>query len=108
MVVLREMRRRARFLVGPVLGLAATAYFAYNLVEGDRGLRAWVRLNHQVRVAEGNLAAVDAERQALDRRVGDMQPNHVDPDLLDEEVRRTLDLVSPNEIVIPQQPANPH
>lgn len=101
MVVLRELRRQARFLVGPMLGLAATIYCAYNLVEGDRGLRAWVRLNHELRVAESNLAAVDAQRQALDHRVEEMQPDHVDPDLLDEEVRRTLDLVSPNEIVIP-------
>jgi len=100
MVVFREMRRRARVLIGPVLGLALTGYFAYHLVEGDRGLRAWVRLNHDMRVARDNLAAVDAERAALDRRVADMRPDHVDPDLLDEEIRRQLDLASPNEIVI--------
>lgn len=102
MVVLREMRRRARFLVGPVLGLAVTGYFLYHLIEGDRGLVAWVRLNHDMRIAQANLAQVDADRAALARRVADMQPNHVDRDLLDEEIRRTLNYVAPNEIVITQ------
>jgi cell division protein FtsB len=100
MVVLREMRRRARVLVGPVLGLAATGYCAYHLIEGDRGLLAWVRLNHEMRVAQDNLAVVEAERATLDRRVTDMRPDHVDPDLLDEQVRRTLDLAAPDQIVI--------
>jgi cell division protein FtsB len=100
MVVLREMRRRARVLIAPVLGLAAAGYFAYHLVEGDRGLLAWLRLNHELRVAQDDLAAVDGDRMALDHRVADMRPDHVDPDLLDEEVRRTLDLARPDEIVI--------
>jgi cell division protein FtsB len=100
MIVLREMRRRMRSLIGPVLGLAVTGYFAYHLVEGDRGLMAWVRLTQAVRVAKANLAEVTAERAALDHRVANMRPDHVEPDLLDEEVRKTLDLVAPDEIVI--------
>jgi cell division protein FtsB len=100
MIVLREMRRRARVLLGPVLGLAATGYFAYHLVQGDRGLGAWLRLTQEMRVARNNLAKVSSERGALDRRVDNMRPDHVDPDLLDEEIRRSLDLAAPNEIVI--------
>ena len=30
-----------------------------------------------------------------------MRPNQVDPDLLDAQVRKTLDVVRPDEIVIP-------
>ena len=104
MIVLREMRRRARVLLGPVLGLAATGYFAYHLVQGERGLGAWVRLNQDMRVAKDNLAKVESERAALDRRVANMRPDHLDPDLLDEEIRRTLDLAAPNEIVIMRKP----
>jgi len=40
MIVLREMRRRARYLVRPVLGLAATGHFAFHLGDGAPGLRA--------------------------------------------------------------------
>ena len=49
MVVLHEMRRRGRFLVGPLLGLALTSYFVYHTIEGDRGLRAWRDINQQLR-----------------------------------------------------------
>jgi len=104
MIVLREMRRRARVLVGPVFGLALIGYFAYHLVEGDRGLLAWRRITQQLSLAQQNLATVDAQRAALDRRVSHMRSNHVDPDLLDTQVRRTLDVVRPDEIVIMRPP----
>ena len=100
MIVLREMRRRAKALVGPMLGMALTGYFAYHLVEGDRGLRAWVRLTQELRLAKDSLSAVTAERADLDHRVSHMRPDHVDPDLLDSQVRKTLDVASPDEIVI--------
>jgi cell division protein FtsB len=106
MVVFREMRRHARVLIAPVLGIAATSYFIYHGIEGDRGVGAWVRINHELRIAQDNLDAVTKQREALDHRVRDMRPDHVDPDLLDEEVRRNLDMAQPNEIVIirPKQP----
>ena len=105
MIVLREMRRRARVLIGPVLGLALTGYFAYHLIEGDRGLRAWMRITQELRQAKSNLADVASERAALDRRVANMRPDHLDPDLLDTQVRRNLDVAAPDEIVI-MQPGN--
>jgi cell division protein FtsB len=107
MIVLREMRRRGRVLVGPVLGLALTGYFAYHLVEGDRGLRAWLRVTQELRITKENLATVAAERTALEHRVSHLRSDHVDPDLLDTQVRRTLDVVSPDEIVI-ITPADKH
>jgi len=100
MIVLREMRRRAKVLAGPVLGLALTFYFAYHLVEGDRGLRAWLRVTQELRFAKQTLSAVAADRAALEHRVSHMRPDHVDPDLLDSQARRTLDVASPDEIVI--------
>ena len=106
MIVLREMRRRAKVLIGPVLGLALTGYFAYHLIEGDRGLRAWMRITQELRQAKSNLADVASERATLDRRVANMRPDHLDPDLLDTQVRRNLDVAAPDEIVI-MQPGNP-
>ena len=105
MVVLREMRRRARVLALPVCGLALIGYFAYHLVEGDRGLRAWLRTTQQLDAARRNAAAVEAERASLDHKLSHFRSEHVDPDLLDTQVRRTLDVVRPDEIVIMQPPA---
>jgi len=47
---------------------------------------------------------VVGDRAALDHRVSHMRPDHVDPDLLDSQARRTLDVVSPDEIVIMRPP----
>jgi cell division protein FtsB len=105
-IVFREMRRRAKVLVAPVLGLALTGYFAYHLVEGDRGLRAWMRLTQELRSAKTTLADVSTERARLERRASNMRSEHLDPDLLDSQVRRTLDFAAPDEIVI-IQPAKP-
>ena len=104
MILLRELRRRAPLVVAPILGMALTGYFAYHLVEGDRGLRAWVQVTQQLRLAKENLSAVATDRAALEHRVSHMRPDHVDPDLLDSQVRRTLDVVAPGEIVIIEHP----
>jgi len=109
MIVLHEMRRRARFLVGPFLGLAFTSYFVYHTIEGDRGLRAWREISQQLSAANDAFATVEAERDALAHKVAGLNPNHVDPDLLDQQIRATLDLVAPDEVVImqPNQPSAP-
>jgi cell division protein FtsB len=100
MILLRPLGRRARSVAGPILGIALTGYFAYHLVEGDRGLKAWLRLNREIGTATANLDAVRAQRAALDLKVSELRPDHVDPDLLDERIRATLNLVLPDDIVI--------
>jgi cell division protein FtsB len=100
--VLRELRKRARFIAGPTLGIALTGYFVYHLIEGDHGLLAWVRLTREIREENAKLEGVRAQRTALDLKVSNLKPEHIDPDLLDEQVRATLNVVAPNEIVIMQ------
>jgi cell division protein FtsB len=100
MIVLHEMRRRARQLIGPLLGLTLTSYFVYHTIEGERGLRAWVDVTQQLHAANDALATVQAERDALAHKVAGLDPNHVDPDLLDQQIRATLDLVAPDEVVV--------
>jgi cell division protein FtsB len=102
MMVLRQLRKRARFIAGPTLGIALTGYFVYHLIEGDHGLLAWVRLTREIREQNAKLEEVRAHRAALDLKVSGLKPEHIDPDLLDEQVRATLNLVAPNEIVIMQ------
>ncbi len=104
MIVLRELRRRARFILGPILGIALTGYFIYHLIEGDRGFLAWLRLTREIRAENAGLEAVRAQREALDLKVSNLKPDHLDPDLLDERIRATLNLVAPDETVI-MQPA---
>ena len=96
-----EFRRRVRAVSGPVLAVSLVCYFAYNLFAGDRGLLAWLHLNQELRDAQATYSAVHADRQNLERRVALLRPEHIDPDMLDERARAVLQLVGPNEIVIP-------
>jgi cell division protein FtsB len=102
MTVLRELRKRARSIVGPALGIALTGYFVYHLIEGHHGFLAWVRLSQEIREETAKLEEVRTQRATLDLKVADLRPEHVDPDLLDEQVRSTLNVVAPGEIVIMQ------
>jgi cell division protein FtsB len=83
-----------------MLGIALTFYFAYHLVEGDRGLRAWVRVTQELRAAKDQVTAISAERAQLEHRVSHMRPDRVDPDLLDAQVRKMLDVMRPDEFAI--------
>lgn len=100
MDVLYALRARARQIVGPVLGFALCAYFAYHLVEGDRGLLALWNLQTQVRDAQATLAQLEAERAPLAKHVALLQGNHINRDYLDERVRAMLNYGAPNEIVV--------
>ena len=105
MMIVQEIKRRARFIAGPVLGISLVCYFGYHLVQGERGLRAWLRLNQEIKVAQLRLGGLDDERAALEGRVSLLRSEHLDRDLLDERARATLNLAGPHEIVILRTPS---
>jgi cell division protein FtsB len=96
----RHIRRQAHAIVGPLIGLTLAAYFAYHLVEGDRGLIAWVHMTQQIRAAKLQQARIHEERAEAEHRVALLRPEHLDPDLLDEQARAALNLIGPGEVVI--------
>jgi len=104
MEIWRELRRRAGDVIGPVLGFCIVGYFVYHSIEGDRGLLAYVRLTERLRDAKAQLEEVQAERQAIDRRVSLLRTDNLDPDMLDERARAILNYSRPDEIVIRDTP----
>lgn len=99
MLVIDEIRQRARLIVGPILGVTLVVYFAYHLVQGDRGLLAWLRLSQQINEAHQTLDQIKTAEAPLAEHIALMR-NRIDPDLLDQQVRATLDLIGPNEVVV--------
>ena len=79
---------------------APSATFAYHSVEGDRGLFALIRLSEQIQESRVQLDELSAERKALERRVSNLRPDHLDADMLDERARLILNLARPDEIII--------
>jgi cell division protein FtsB len=95
-----HIARRTWQLVASVIGACIVGYFLYHTVEGERGWVAQMRLQNQVEAAQGKLSHLQQEHDALDHRVHLMRPETLDPDLLDEESRKTLNYSKPNEIII--------
>jgi cell division protein FtsB len=75
-------------------------YFGVNAYSGNRGLRAKQDLDQQIAQLSGELAGLKAERGTWERRVSLLRADSIDPDMLDERARATLNLVGPHEIVI--------
>ena len=100
MGLMQEIRARARYVIGPVLGICAVGYFAFHVVHGDRGLIAWWNIKQQVSAAKQALAVTQGERETLERRVQLMEPGTLDPDMIEERARLMLNYGYADEIVI--------
>lgn len=100
MNILGELRRRARFVVGPVLGICAVSYFTYHAIHGDRGFIAWRHLKQKVITARAANAVLIAERQHLEHRVKLLHPTSLDPDMLEERARVMANYGYADEIVV--------
>lgn len=100
MTVLKDLQRRSRYFTLPALGACVLAYFAYHMVQGDRGLLSMMRLSNEVARAEQGLTRLQTERMGLEHRVGLLDRRSLDLDMLEERLRLDLHKVRPNEVVI--------
>ena len=75
-------------------------YLFYFLVYGQRGLLQYFYLSKQNQEYNDTLAQLSSENQYMSNRIKKLQPNTVDLDFLDEQVRKKLGLIDKNEIVI--------
>ena len=75
-------------------------YLVYFLVYGQRGFFQYLYLSKQNQEYNDTLAQLTSENQYISNRIMKLQPNTVDLDFLDEQVRKKLGLIDKNEIVI--------
>jgi cell division protein FtsB len=92
--------KRTWQMIASVAGACIVGYFLYHTIEGERGWVAQMHLQNEVDAAQDKLSQLQKEHEALDHRVHLMRPETLDPDLLDEESRKTLNYSKPNEIII--------
>lgn len=100
MALLQQLRMRAKNAAVPVLSLCLILYFGYHSVEGRYGLISLHRLNLRIAHLETQSEILAARRAALEKKVAMLRPESLEPDLLDEEVRKSLGFVHRDEIVI--------
>jgi len=95
-----ELRLRARYIVGPIIGICAVVYFAFHAIRGERGVIALRQLSHRVELARLEYAKVKSQRMELEHRVSLLHPDSLDPDMLDERARIMLNYGLEDDIVI--------
>jgi len=84
----------------PLLALAAGGYFGYHLQNGDHGLGSRVDLERRKNVLEGEIAGLREVRLRIERDVALLEPESLDPDMLDERARAILNLAHPDDLVM--------
>lgn len=84
----------------PLLAMLLIGYFAFYTFFGERSLLRLMRLETEIQTTQEKLDGAQGEHDAIAARVNRMRPGSIDPDLLDEQVRRTLNYTAPDEIVI--------
>lgn len=71
------------------------------LLFGTTGLFAWNDYSRELASRRVELAQLQAQEIALQNRQRLLDPRHVDPDLVDEKIREDLNLLHPDDIVVP-------
>jgi cell division protein FtsB len=84
----------------PATCLLAMGYFLNAAISGPSGVQAWRSFETDRERLQAELAQVSEQRRALERQVDLLDPQGVDPDLAEELVRRNLNVVKPDEVII--------
>ena len=84
-----------------VLFFTLFLWFAFHLVQGERGYYALKTFESEYVERNKVYVALNEERQALETKVKNLRPGSIDPDLLDEQVRIMLNHMGEHEYILP-------
>ena len=90
--------RRAAF---PAMGLTLMAFFGAYAILGPNGMLAYGDYKRKLVVHEREYVALDQKRTVLRNRVALLNPDHANPDMVDEMVRKELNVAHPDEVIVP-------
>lgn len=97
-----KKRFRSVFFLAAFYALAGTAiyYFLSEAQNGNRGTETNKALQAQIELLNADLAALQAEKAVYNHRNQLLSLNSLDPDLLDERARASLNRIHPHDVVI--------
>ena len=96
-----KFRRTMRRAALPAMGLTLMAFFGVYAVLGPNGLLAYGDYKQQLAKREADYAQLDRQRAVLRNRVALLDPDHANPDMVDEMVRKQLNVAHPDEVIVP-------
>ena len=99
--MVRKRRRTslARF-IAPVMTLVILGYFGYHAMNGHYGIRAQVVMQKKLVALEGELLERTAVREKLEARVKMVRDGSMEKDMVDEQIRRQLNMLREDEIAL--------
>lgn len=103
-LLLYEIKQRSKQIVGPLLAVGLLGYFIYHVIQGDRSLLAWFKIHKELEEVTQKLKKVRDYKDRLAHRVSLLRPESLDPDMLEEQVRKNLGYAHPDDLIVPQQP----
>lgn len=98
--VFSSLGRRVGMLVPQLIGLAIFGYFAFHLVEGERGVRTYATLGQELKAAWAEEASLRDELAEERLRVNALSVQSLDLDLLEERAQSVLNYARPEEVVV--------
>jgi cell division protein FtsB len=90
-----------RGIIVPFLALLALLGIAAYALLGPTGIIAWTDYRSELNQRSQELAALEKERDSLRNKQRLLDQNNVDPDLAGELMRKELNVVAPDEIIVP-------
>ena len=100
MIVLREIRRRARHILPAAICAVVVGYFSYHALQGEKGIHSYLKVKREFRDAHRSLNTVQSFRLELENRVKGLRDTGLDLDLLEERARVVLNLMRDDELLI--------
>ena len=96
-----RLRRALRRAAVPAAVVAVMAFFGGYAVLGPNGVLAYGDYKRQLAKRERDYVALDRRRAVLKNRVALLNPDHANPDMVDEMVRKELNVAHPDEVIVP-------
>ncbi len=94
------MRKLPKEQVRQGLALAGLLMLTGFAIAGPTGLLAWSENSAKLDQHNAHIAHLQEKRDELKNRVDLLDPNAADPDLVGELLRRDMNMVHPDEVVI--------
>lgn len=95
------LSRYLRAAALPAVCILLIGYFVSHAISGPTGVIAWKDYKAERAQLQQQAVASAEAKAALGRKVKLLDPRKVDPDLADELVRKNLNVVKADEIVVP-------
>ena len=94
------LKNRIIFYFFFIITFFITIYLIYFLINGQRGLLKFFYLTKQNQEYNEILYKLKAENEYFSDNIKRLQPDSIDLDFLDEQVRNKLGFIDKNEVII--------